>query len=168
MIFTKREDRSKRRNEWSTVCKEAKENEDPIEHYAYKILGRTPWYEQIFEDYDEKESEMKRHMDQAIAAYLKDNEIWVRQPRKKSLKELEAAKRESRRLMKEIRRENKLDDKLKEMTPTRILDKKVSKLRSMCCCTGESLRNGELCDICKLTKGVDSYMMNLFKEAAEE
>jgi len=32
-------------------------NEDPIEHYAYKILGRKQWYEQTFEDYDEEDSQ---------------------------------------------------------------------------------------------------------------
>jgi hypothetical protein len=32
----------------------------------------------------------------------------------------------------------------------------------------ESLRNGELCEVYKLTRGVESYMMNRFKEAAGE
>ena len=32
----------------------------------------------------------------------------------------------------------------------------------------ESLRNGELCEVYKLTKGVERYKMNLFKEAAGE
>ena len=32
----------------------------------------------------------------------------------------------------------------------------------------ESLRNGEICEVYKLTRDVESYMMNRFKEAAEE
>jgi hypothetical protein len=37
-----------------------------------------------------------------------------------------------------------------------------------CVITPESLRNGELCEVYKLTKGVESYKMNLFKEVAGE
>ena len=37
-----------------------------------------------------------------------------------------------------------------------------------CVIAPESLRNRELCEVYKLMKGVESYKMNLFKEAAGE
>jgi hypothetical protein len=37
-----------------------------------------------------------------------------------------------------------------------------------CVIAPESLRNGELCEVYKLTRGVESYKMNLFKEVASK
>jgi hypothetical protein len=47
------------------------------------------------------------------------------------------------------------------------IEARTSTRNFMCRCTGESLRNGKICDICKLTERANDYMLNMFKDAAE-
>ena len=165
---TARQRRKKEIAEWSKDCAKAKKEEDLIEHYAYRILHESPWYEQSFEENGEIESEVKKRSIEASDALLKEIMDEEYPPEHMTKKEQQALIRETKRRAKERGRENQQNLILRRNTPTAILHKRADKLYCMCRCTGESLRNGELCEICKLTKGVESYMMSLFKEAAWE
>jgi hypothetical protein len=165
---TARQRRMKEIAEWPKDCAKAKKEEDLIEHYAYKILHETPWYELSFEENDEIDSEVERLSIEASDALLKEINDEAHPPEHMTKKEQQALIKETKRRAKERVRENQQNLILRRNTPTAILYKRANKLYYMCQCTGESLRNGELCEICKLTKGVESYMMSLFKEAARE
>lgn len=58
------------------------------------------------------------------------------------------------------------DLRIKQNNPTGILYYRMNKF-FMCECTGESLRNEKICDICKLTKRANNYMLKMIKDAAE-
>ncbi len=66
-----------------------------------------------------------------------------------------------------VRQEYEADWKIRNKAPTRILHRRVDKLSYMCDCTGE-FKEWRICEVYKLTRDVESYMMNRFKEAAEE
>ena len=121
-----------------------------------------------FEESDELEAEARRRTIEISDAFLKEQENEYYPPEHISEKEKQALRRKVKREAKERGREYQQNRVLQRNTPTAILHKRADKLYCMCRCTGESLRNGELCEICKLTKGVESYMMSLFKEAARE
>jgi hypothetical protein len=59
-----------------------------------------------------------------------------------------------------------VDDALEDHTPFRILGSKLDKIG--CDCKTDDLRNGIVCNTCKLLLQVDSYMMDLFKNVATE
>jgi hypothetical protein len=83
-------------------------------------------------------------------------------------KEWTLKKREARKLHREIKKESNDDLDLKyHGSATGIFNDRVDKLHYMCYCTGRDIRNGRVCKICKLSKKVDEYMLNLFKDAAE-
>ena len=151
--------RQQERKEWAEYCKEQKQDEDLIEHYAYKILREKPDYERSFEENDEIQSEINRFNSQRTEKTSKLFELETKG---------DISERESNRRLREMRRRYEQEHILIENAPTGILHRRVDKLHYMCRCTGESLRNGELCEVCKLTKNVESYMMSLFKEAAKE
>ena len=52
-------------------------------------------------------------------------------------------------------------------TPNAPEGRRVDKLSYMCDRTGE-FKEWRLCEVYKLTRGVESYKMNLFKEVARE
>jgi hypothetical protein len=88
-------------------------------------------------------------------------------PDNMSKEQFHAMKAANRRLRDEIMREGKLDTKLKFNNSTWVLEHRISRMAFRCYCTGEGIRNGRVCKICKLSKKVDDYMLNLFKDAAE-
>jgi hypothetical protein len=63
-----------------------------------------------------------------------------------------------------VRQEYEADGKIRDKAPTRILRRRLS---HMCDCAGE-FKEWKIMRVYKLTKGVESYKMNLFKEVAGE
>jgi hypothetical protein len=168
-----------KREEYAESCRKSKENEDLIERYCYDIRGIIPWYDIT---YDEKESLLARRVEAAAKStelteqqqedqeFQRTLEILYRtkKPEGMSDKEWAAKKREARKLRREIKKENDDDFELKyQGSATGIFNDRVGKLHYMCYCTGRDIRNGRVCKVCKLSKKVDEYMLNLFKDAAE-
>ena len=60
-----------------------------------------------------------------------------------------------------------IDWKFRQNNPMNVLYQRVRKLFYMCECTDKGLRNGKICNVCKLTKMANVYMVNLFRDAAE-
>jgi hypothetical protein len=168
------------REEYLKSCREAKEREDIIEHYCYRIRGVIPYYELTFEEKQRLNSRAKSATVDSNSIRIteekqEDNQwsetakilYFQKKPEGMTDKEWQAERREARKLRRELMKERDADMRLWQHNATGVLGHRVDRLRFMCNCTGKDIRNGRICKVCKLTKKVDNYMLDLFKSAAE-
>ncbi|MGA8844792.1 MAG: hypothetical protein WB511_14505, partial [Nitrososphaeraceae archaeon] len=143
---------------------ERSKEKDILLNYCYQIPRRMSWFDQSFDEIGVRE--MGSDSDSCKKAIL-DQEverrdfIHRREPTNKLLQTESASYRDSK----------KHDDiywKCRKNNPTNTLYCTISKIVFMCECTEDSLRNGKICNVCKLTKMVNTYILNLFREAAED
>lgn len=154
------------RRKWEESCKEAMEKEDPIERYCYLIRDEVPWYEESFEDYEDGYED---HWKGRIK--LTDNEIATRvffhkKPEGMTDKEWKNEKKKRRRLNAHNVKQEEVDRRLvHKNSPYWLFWDTLKKID--CRCTGEGMRNGMICDTCKLLKKCHNDLIRLFKDAAE-
>lgn len=148
--------------EWNQYCDERKQKETQIERYCNQILGVKPDYEMTFEENSRLEQENWNDRCKGMDEYHQERDFIHEKPDGMTVKEW----KEKKRLIKLERKQKERDLELEiTSTPNWIIVETIQKVK--CDCMAEGLRNGVMCDTCKLLVKVNEYMMNLFKDAAE-
>jgi hypothetical protein len=148
-----------------------RENETEVERLCKKIKGIKPVYEMTFKEYWELHKAREERMNKRIKSTHREitgSIILHKQPKGMANKEWTEAKRRYRRQQKEDNAKRRADNAIKETTPIRLFDKKVSDMGYACDCTADEMRQGIFCDICKIVLKIDEYTMTLLRRDAEE
>ena len=168
-VLTEHEQNEKVRRERPKKFPERSEEEDIfLMNYYYQILRRVAWFDQSF---DEIELRERRSGSVTCRNAILDQELERRnlvcgsKPGGMTNKEWQTAS--ARGFDRDAKTQADIDWKFRQNNPTNVLYHRVKKIYYMCECTRESLRNGKICNICKLSKMVNVYVLNLFKNAAE-
>ena len=145
-----------------TGSKEEEEEGSIMERYCEKIANTDPNYRASISIRLKEGSRGTKEWE--WIEEVQDMRI-VDRPAGMSKEEWHTQKESNRRYRDELLAEQKLNKKLRENSATWVLHHRVGDIN--CYCTGEGLRNGRVCKLCKLARRVDDYMLNLFKDAAE-
>jgi len=143
---------------------------NPIKRYAREIVRyEAPyeisyeqdqkWQQETFEIKQKERHEFLNNIDIAYADSKPDDitkEEWEKQQRK------------AKDFVREHRNQTLEDIDVKvRHAPINYLEHKLRLVNEFCQCTAAGLRQGIVCDICRLIKKVDEYMTTLFKDAAQ-
>jgi hypothetical protein len=158
------EERRQELEDWNAKSEEYKSKETPMERYCNKILRIVPEYYMTFEEHKKvTEDNYDRRM-KACDELDEEYEFLYTKPDGMSDREW----KEKKKLIRQERKQMEADEKLENnITSYWLLSKSLNVCFYKCNCTGEGLRNGIICVVCKLLARVNDYMVNLFKDAAE-
>lgn len=158
----KAEEAKQELEEWNAICERQRQKETPIERYCNDILGIKPDYKMTFEEHKHLEKDSWNERCEEMDQIDRYEDFFYEKPDGMTNKEW----REKKRLIKLKRKQRESDLEFQiTSSPNWLIKETIDKIQ--CRCTAEGLRNGIVCDTCKLLVKVNDYMMNLFKDAAE-
>lgn len=162
------------KQEWEQDMEEQKRTEHPIEKYCYDILGEVPDYKMTFE-------QIQKEQEENIAYREKLREEWLqrkswdlhrqsaqRPPADWTKSKAEWAKelRHKKRLQRVEELQSKADFDLRfHHSPMSEYKELLNKIP--CRCKAEDMRQGRVCETCRLLIKVHDYTLQLFKDAAQ-
>jgi hypothetical protein len=160
------------RREWLEESRELIKQEEDIERYCYGIRKENPIYEMSFEEYLKHKQgilnlrasriqQISNKIDAEASGFL------AVKPKGMTHKQWTQEKRRRKRLEKEKEKQAEDDRKLERDTnPLHLFSKRIDKIG--CRCIGEEIRQGKICETCKLIVKVDNYLLDLFRHASEK
>ena len=164
-VLTEREQYEKDKLEWQGKFSEGCKEEHILVHYCYQILRRKPWRGQSSNIIDV----MKGRFDSDICKQAINEEIEKRMDLVYGSKYEEIKNKEWQTVSaRGSNRDSKTWAKFRQNNPSNVLYLMARKLLYMCECAEDELRNGKICNVCKLTKMANIHMLNLFRDAAED